>query len=230
MTTTEKVCHLFGKDPPNQDKESGIHYGVIRSNRLNDFALDDIWNDGTDLAWEDWRLAIERIVPELTEMVLQHAEEYANPTEVELWLKKLQRHAEEQDLYLDMDSIQRIWYEADNRPAAEIIEEVIQLEAPMVDFQETTYRYEKDGYLVELHADMDVWVIKSPYYTRCAECSPCAPNAGYLTSQHGGMKTYCLGPEWFDEEGKEDRAPIPYSIWKVEDDTPVHQLKEEEEE
>lgn len=30
--------------------------------------------------------------------------------------------------------------------------------------------------------DPDIFIIKSPYYTFCKLCSPCAPNAGYLKS------------------------------------------------
>lgn len=76
------------------------------------------------------------------------------------------------------------------------------------------YQLKADGYIVELAADGDVWVILSPFYTLCKECSPCAPNAGYLTEAAGdgaagdGMKSYCLGHDWF-----ETRAP--YKVYDV---------------
>lgn len=58
----------------------------------------------------------------------------------------------------------------------------------------------------------DVWIFRSPYYTRAAFCSPCAPGACYLTSPcDDGERAYCLGPDWFDEDN-----PAPYPIYSVE--------------
>lgn len=74
--------------------------------------------------------------------------------------------------------------------------------------------YKKDGY--EIHGrndDTDLFVIKSPYYTMVRECSPCAPNAGYLRDYPGPLKTYCLPDEWFDDE----YSKCPYEkIYSVE--------------
>lgn len=58
--------------------------------------------------------------------------------------------------------------------------------------------------------DADIFITKSPYYTYCMFCSPCAPGAGYLTSPTpNGVKTYCFGHEWFDS----GKAPYPvYSV------------------
>jgi hypothetical protein len=77
------------------------------------------------------------------------------------------------------------------------------------------YRYEQDGYILEECGNGDFFVIKSPFYAFCGECSPCAPNAGYLTSD-GSMKTYCLGPEWFDDE------QAPYDVYNVSDDKLIY--------
>lgn len=60
----------------------------------------------------------------------------------------------------------------------------------------------------------DVHVYKSPHYTYAQYCSPCAPGAGHLdhprSPNSGAPKTYCLGPEWFEN----DEAPYP--IYNVE--------------
>ena len=60
--------------------------------------------------------------------------------------------------------------------------------------------------------DPDIFVLKSKYYTWAQFCSPCAPGAGYLTSftdPEVGVKTYCFGHDWFENE----RAPYPvYSV------------------
>lgn len=58
----------------------------------------------------------------------------------------------------------------------------------------------------------DIFVLASPYFTRAAFCSPCAPGACYLTSPcEDGERAYCFGPEWY-EEGK-----APYPIYNVSD-------------
>ena len=57
--------------------------------------------------------------------------------------------------------------------------------------------------------DGDIFILKSPYYTLCGFCSPCAPGAGYLTG-NGNVRAYCFGPDWF--EGKP-----PHDIYRVSD-------------
>src|SRR6266566_4588174 len=69
-----------------------------------------------------------------------------------------------------------------------------------------------DGeYLLTDCLDSDVFVLKSPYYTFAQYCSPCVPGAGNLNSYcRDGVKTYCLGHDWFDN-GK-----APYPVYSVE--------------
>jgi hypothetical protein len=76
-----------------------------------------------------------------------------------------------------------------------------------------------DGkYQAHLDSAGDAWFTKSPYYTRAAFCSPCAPGACYITSScDDGERCFCPGPDWF-EEG----APFP--IYKVENDERVNPL------
>lgn len=57
----------------------------------------------------------------------------------------------------------------------------------------------------------DIFITKSPYFTRCEFCSPCAPGAGYLlNSVEDGVEAYCFGHDWF-EDGK-----APYQVFNVE--------------
>jgi len=59
--------------------------------------------------------------------------------------------------------------------------------------------------------DTDLFIIKSPYYTECMFCSPCAPGAGDITNQvEGGVKAYCLGKDWFYSP-----TEVPYKIFNV---------------
>jgi hypothetical protein len=64
--------------------------------------------------------------------------------------------------------------------------------------------------------DCDIFILKSPFYTRAEFCSPCAPGACYLMSpDDDGAKAYCFGHDWF-EDGK-----APYPVFRVADDSPV---------
>ncbi len=66
--------------------------------------------------------------------------------------------------------------------------------------------------------DSDVMVMQSPYYTFAPFCSPCVPGAGNLDGateegewigEEHGVKTYCVGHDWF-EDGK-----APYPVFAV---------------
>jgi hypothetical protein len=118
------------------------------------------------------------------------------------------------------------------------IDEVID---PLIDnFNES---YESDGSGImdysdkeyDLHVSGDnfgIFVMKSPYYTYCRDCSPCAPGAGSLDSpidkDSGSFdadpylyRALCLGPEWFDKEDYEYSHKLPYRVFRVDNDQEV---------
>ncbi len=74
-----------------------------------------------------------------------------------------------------------------------------------------SYNYSGNGY--ELHSCFDnceIFVTASPFYTLAPYCSPCAPGAGNLDSANDdGVKTYCLGHDWFDDN------KAPYAVYSV---------------
>jgi len=77
--------------------------------------------------------------------------------------------------------------------------------------QDDTYLYESDGYRIKTD-ETDLCILKSPYFTFCQLCSPCAPGAGYIENScdpaDGGVKAYCLGHDFW-----QDGAPYPvYSV------------------
>ena len=76
------------------------------------------------------------------------------------------------------------------------------------------FYYNADGYAMEQTDEVDVFVVKSPYYTFASLCSPCAPGACYLLSpideQDDNNKCYCLGHDWFERE------KAPYPVYSVE--------------
>lgn len=86
---------------------------------------------------------------------------------------------------------------------------VFDIEIP--DWYEPLFWFIDDGeYLAKCGEDGDIFILKSPFYTFCRLCSPCAPNAGYLLSPDPlGVKTYCFGSDWFDSE------KTPYPLYRV---------------
>jgi hypothetical protein len=94
-----------------------------------------------------------------------------------------------------------------------------------MDCEPLEYTYDDEGYVCQQSADdPDIFIIKSPYYTFCGYCSPCAPGAGYLMDYYkpkkntlgadyykeyaemkGYIKSYCFGHNWFDD----NKAPYP---------------------
>jgi hypothetical protein len=80
----------------------------------------------------------------------------------------------------------------------------------------SSYFIEDADYSAECGDDGDIFITKSPYYTHCQFCSPCAPGAGYLMNPvDNGVKTYCFDHSWFDN----DKAPYP--VYWVDSDEEV---------
>lgn len=75
------------------------------------------------------------------------------------------------------------------------------------------FEYVGEGIEATEDSHYDIFVTKSPYYTLCNFCSPCAPGAGYLTSK-GDVKAYCFPPDWFDV--------CPYDVYSVESGELIH--------
>lgn len=64
--------------------------------------------------------------------------------------------------------------------------------------------------------DGDIFITKSPYYTRAKFCSPCAPGACYLRNpSDGGEKAFCFGHDFFED------GVAPYPVYRVSDDSLV---------
>ncbi len=89
-------------------------------------------------------------------------------------------------------------------------------EEPTDDFEEygepLSWFLDDGEYSAECGEDGDIFIVKSPYYTFCRFCSPCAPGAGDLMNfkeTDDGIRAYCFGHDWFDS-GK-----APYPIYSV---------------
>ena len=80
----------------------------------------------------------------------------------------------------------------------------------------TSFFFGNREYRAESDSCGDIFITKSPYYTKAQFCSPCAPGACYLMNPcEGGEKAYCFGHDWF-EDGK-----APYPVYLVKDDSLV---------
>lgn len=79
------------------------------------------------------------------------------------------------------------------------------------------YTYTLDGIeAFQDRDDMDIFITKSPFYTRAKLCSPYAPDACYLPNpEPAGEKAYCLGHDWFGDEG------APYPVFRVDNNAQV---------
>jgi len=74
-----------------------------------------------------------------------------------------------------------------------------------------------EEYKAECGESGDIFITKSPYYTRAQFCSPCAPGAGYLMNPcDSGEKAYCFGHDWFEDK------TAPYPVYRVDDDSLVY--------
>ena len=163
----------------NFDEKTGIRYGVISPHSISSFALDDIYNNGTDPQYEMYKAELE-----------------ARHKNGEIPIETLEDELET--------------YESDG--------------SGIMDYSDSEY---------DLHVSGDnfgIFVMKSPYYTYCRGCSPCAPGAGDLNNpidpvnldlaqlEHIGAKTLCLGPEWFDKGDDQYARRIPYRVFRVDND------------
>ena len=73
------------------------------------------------------------------------------------------------------------------------------------------HSYSSGGISYMLDRYNDVWVLDSPYVTKCKLCSLCAPNAGYIQDQDDeGYLTHILPLEYF-------RNPENYNFIRIED-------------
>jgi hypothetical protein len=169
----------------NLDPETGIHYGTCYINDLpfSEYALEDVY-EGKPLRYtETMDEIVEDVKEEIKDLLTSLHEKYSF----------LHSHGE--------TLIQTIAEDAADDMMCSI--------SDTLEIQDEIYLLEDAHYKITIDtSDNGVWVLKSPYYSFCNKCSPCAPNAGYI-GQEGSIKTYVFGHEYFEDE----KAPYPvYSV------------------
>jgi hypothetical protein len=121
--------------------------------------------------------------------------------------------------------------EVDNIDTIQFIDELYNNYEPCGDGQ---IDYSDKDYTLHVSGDnFGIFVIKSPYYTFCRKCSPCAPGAGDLDNatdvtleddgvwESSGEMAYCLGKEFFDDGDEPYSRKIPYRVFRVDNDQEV---------
>lgn len=188
----------YGLGKTNIDVATGIRYGVIHENSLNQDAISDIRDNGENLTYaaavaEARSMIAGALSPVLSDLgVLSHVSKY------------MPRKEDQAKVAAEVDAIvDSVWSDIEDDWNDQYQGE------------DEVYRYDRDGYILQT-TDLGLYVTQSPFYTFAAFCSPCCPGAGDLdhpTHDESGVKTYCLGPEWFDDNG------APYRVYRVADNT-----------
>ena len=177
----------------NRDKDTGIRYGIIPVGALNDYALESFEPDyGTPHCPKCGNDVIT--IPCHTE---------SDPTGAGKWVSVIQ------DIPVAYEDYETARHECADY-ACEACEYLFGSESA---YGENPIGNTLDNgeYQGNLDDSNDVWIFKSPYYTRAQFCSPCAPGAGYLANPcEAGPKTYCLGHDWFDG------GQAPYPVYHVD--------------
>jgi hypothetical protein len=183
----------LGADAPNVNAETGIRFGWISQRSLNPDAVSDIIDNGADLAYA---AAVDDAKSRIAAAL--------RPVFDDLGVLPYGLRADRQRLSRE--------YLAD---AADSVWDGIEQDFnDQYESDSSSYRYERDGYTLLLASDGDICVISSPFYTYAAFGSPCIPNAGHLDTprglEDGGVKTYCLAGDWFEDE------TAPYPVYRVD--------------
>jgi len=212
------ACALTGEPAPNQDPKTGVCYGIISPNheRLIPEAVDDIYHNGRDLIFGQWYDDAKAALKDLIERYWIPGME-DDPEESRAMLANFfKRDLETIDALRGCDADELAeWVVEDDGDAVKVAEEMADHMAEHYDTCGDAVMYytegdEDDPDLAVQIDSLGLWVFKSRFVTLCGGCSPCAPNAGDLTNQPGSKLTYCLPPDWF-----EDDKP-PYPVWKLD--------------
>ena len=86
----------------------------------------------------------------------------------------------------------------------------------------TSFRYDQDGYfLTNCLENGDILVLRSNFYTLAQFCPRESGTGNLDTPVADGVKTYCLGHDWF--EG----GIAPYPVYQVSDNVQIVAAKVE---
>lgn len=194
MSATDYPGIDYGLGQTNIDKETGIRFGVISLNSLSEFAIEDF-----DL---DYGEAHCPKCGNEAETIPTHTE--SDPTGEGKWVSVVTDIPDEMEGWEEGKFCGCVEYACRHCQYLFGSEEAFPEEAIGSILDKEEYKASLDEY-------GDVFLVKSPYFTRAQFCSPCAPGAGHLDHPcDDGPKTYCFGKEWFPND------EAPYDVYSVD--------------
>ena len=175
---------------PNYNPETGIRYGTIYLNHLDDDVANDLWMNGKNVseenAYAELKSEIERDANAIEEEVhiaiaesdhaLLSSERFVD-NEIEAAYLRL--GYDDRDDYIDT----RLERESEN----------IQIDEPIIEgtCEGVTYM------ISHLGGAPLLWAFESPIISKARLCSPCVPNAGDLDSlDDDGYECYGIPDDW----------------------------------
>jgi hypothetical protein len=216
----ENTLKIMGTDLPNYDSETGIFYGVISKNSISPYILEDIefGSDTIDLSYEEG-------LKELNKNIDNHLGCLTDVynLSVEIIGPHNPKHGPSEKC--NLETVKDVLNHFRNKRYEEIRNIFEEEFNNSYECDDMDFLYQSDGYKIINCLTTDIMIIKSPYYCYAPECSPCCPCAGNLDSinleRKYEKKTYCLDPDFFDEEENSFGTFPGYKIYKVIDDSEV---------
>lgn len=204
----------YGMGTTNIDRTNGIRFGVISVHSLSQWALEDFEPDygeptcpkcGNEASEGEPE---EGLTDDDTDLILEGKANLGFPEDSEHDV------CEDGSVYVGLVQILPVesiaqWEHARHECAdyhCENCHYVFGSESAFGDEPAGGFVLDDGEYVASLDSYNDVFIVKSPYFTRAQFCSPCAPGACHLDNPcDDGERAYCFGHEWF-EDGK---APYP---------------------
>jgi len=170
----------------NVNLESGIHYGVILTRTLDQDAMNRIYENNVDTAFEEAEEQAKNDMVNFEEpFALAYVPQYLRE-EVKAVIRAIPSLGVDEEKFKERawEIVNDFWsdnYESDGE----------------------SWRYEDEDVTLTSCLLGAIMVLESKYYTLAPRCSPCVPNAGDLDSTDSTSEkvmTYCLPPKWFTDD------------------------------
>lgn len=179
---------------PNICPVTGARYGVLSGRTRTGYeALQWVWNNGENLTYRYWaRYTLDA----LNDLFLEYQDGDMTKGEVARQLSR--RGAADRHLPDILDAL-------DCGVQAATQEAFTSIQEGYEDNEETYwYQDNEQGLVLQLSylgGAALLTIMASPWVVRAQPCSPCCPNAGDLDSlDPEGVETFCLPPDWVQEE------------------------------
>jgi len=189
----------------NFDEKTGIRYGVISPHAVSSEALDDVYQNGTDPAYEYGQQEILNEIKTLCEDNGLNFDRIDTDSFIDEYSNHFEGSGDGQTDYSDSEYTLHV--SGDNFG-------IFVMKSPYYTYTHNCSPCAPGAGDLNNPIDVDGAGGKSepsPYQLFASSCTE---------------KTYCLGPEWFDKETREYSRNIPYRVFRVDDNSEVLPVKE----